>query len=259
MIAFAIFLVLSLSMSSAWSKNAETRNTVRQLMEDQGYKFYGFSYDYGTNVSNITSGQIFPDRPLRKMAIDVPESNVTDSRLQKRACAGRKSTCGESIFFGADFTLGGTSAVVLDTNGCTESATNDDILFCIDKRCVWLDNFLCNDFERGEGNAFFLPPQFRILSDSIVILEKFGNQLWQVRPFEIIITTAPGQFREFLFDDSLASFPRNCNCGFVGRGLTMNDDPASCNNIFNKGGCPRGYTFRLRNGLLFPTGFIGGS
>src|SRR4051812_18205638 len=36
----------------ASAKNAETRKVVRQMMEDQGYKFYGFSYEHGSY--NIT-------------------------------------------------------------------------------------------------------------------------------------------------------------------------------------------------------------
>jgi len=252
-------------ISVVFAKNAENRKVVTQLMEAQGYKFWGFSYDYGWSVYNITSGAGAGQTPGNADAVnnndtlstETDVTNTTTSKLQKRSCVGSKNTCGANPFFGGNFLLGGSSAIGFTTNACTESATNDDVLLCIDNGCVWLDNFFCNDFERGETNGFPIPPNFRMRSNSIVILQKFGNQLWQVAPSEIIIATSPGVFREFLFNTR--SFRLNCNCGSarLSRGFTLNDDPASCTNIFG-GGCPRGYKFRLTDGLLVPFTTIGG-
>jgi hypothetical protein len=190
MYKYTILLVyITLLINTACAKNAERRSVVRDLMERQGYTFYGFSYHHGGNIT-----------------ADVDYTNDTNStekvtkrHLEKRSCASFFNGCGSF------FALEGKNAIVLKTNACLKSATNDDVLFCLDGKCLWLDKFLCNDFERWQQNAFPLPKTSNVQSNYVYIIEKFGDQLWQFEPVEIYIALAPGNLN---FDSPIFPFQK---------------------------------------------------
>src|SRR6478609_3463272 len=221
-------LVRTVKIRQQQQQQQQQQQHVQEVMKKDGYIFYGSSWQQeDLNLTNDTIVNLQ----------DPVDFNSTKGRFQKRACVGNVNSCG------AIFAVG--NHLVVRTNGCTESATNDDVLFCLDRGCVWLDNFLCNDFERGERNVFRLPINFRANVGSTVIIQKFGNQLWQFLPLEIILSPN-GEFREFFFDNEIAT--QNCACN-NGKGYTVNDDKASCVNIFG-GSCPRGYRFTLGNRFI---------